>query len=348
MKFNKNNMYFKKMILLIIMALAISSCFVDKDVIIPLPERKPGDPNIYSMPVSIYYHQAYFSLDSGEVISYNDKLVWDLGFECTPDGWHIRLNAATRMRATSLGNIDFTSVNGLTGSEIWDWDESGGNLDSTAIGQWIDTSTNPPTYANNVYIIDRGYTQEGNTLGFKKVQFLSLDNGVYNVRFANLDGSDDHTVDIEKNPDINYVALSFNNGGSVMSLEPRKDQWDLHFGQYTGYTPDENGTLYSYYVQGILLNPNGVEAAIDTTFKFNEIQYEDIPLFGYSSKQDTIGHLWKDVEIDFETLESVYTVDTTINHIIRSVSGNYYKLRFLNFYNEMGEKGFTVFEYQRL
>ena len=199
-----------------------------------------------------------------------------------------------------------------------------------------------------MYIIDRGFNQEGNPLGYRKVQFLDLENGIYEVRFANLDGSDDHTVYVEKDPDINFVALSFDDGGNVLNLEPRKDQWDLHFGQYTGYTPDENGTLYPYYVQGILLNPNGVEAAIDTAYTFGEILYDHIPEFGYSSKQDTIGHLWKDVEIDFETLESVYTVDTTINHIIKSVGGQYYKLRFLNFYNELGEKGYTVFEYQRL
>jgi len=335
-------------ILLITMVLLCPSCFVDHDVIIPLPERKPGDPEIFSMPVSIYYNQAYFSLDSGDVVAYNDKLIWDLGFECNLEGWHVVLNAATRMRAANLGHVDFNSVDGLTGSEIWDWDESDGNLDSTAIGQWMDPSTNPPSYFNNVYIIDRGYSQEGNTLGYKKVQFLGLQDGVYEVRFANLDGSDDHTVSVEKDPDINFVALSFDNVGSVMSLEPRKDQWDLLFAQYTGYTPDDDGILYPYYVQGVLLNPNGVEALVDTSHQFQEILYDDIIGFGFSSKQDTIGHLWKDVEVDIETLESVYTVDTTINHIIKGVSGHFYKLRFLNFYNELGEKGYTVFEYQRL
>ena len=347
MKKSKKIFGFNLVMFLMASLVFLVSCFKETDQIIPLQERKPGDPKVYDMPVSIYETQAYFSLDSGKVLSYNDKLVWDLGFECSPEGWHIKLNAGTRMRAANRGP-GFESVTGLNGSEIWDWDESDGNLDSTAIGTWTNREVNPPTYTGDVYIIDRGYNQSGQQLGYKKVQFLSLSGNTYQVRFANLDGTEDHTVAVTKDPMINLIALSFENGGQVLGLEPPKDSWDLHIGQYTGYTPDDDGKLYPYYVQGILINPNNVEAAIDTSFLFSEIKYEDVPQFGFSTKQDTIGHLWKDVTIDFETLESVYTVDTTKNHIIKSVSGEYYKLRFLSYYNSQGEKGYTIFEFQRL
>ena len=63
---------------------------------------------------------------------------------------------------------------------------------------------------------------------------------------------------------------------------------------------------------------------------------------------DTIGHLWKSVYVNMETMESVYTCDTSRNHIIKTREGDYFKLRFLSFYNGLGEKGYTTIEFQKL
>lgn len=332
---------------LLSLIIVANSCFKDDDVIIPLKPREEGAPNLALLETSIYETQTYYSLTTDTVISSNNKMIWDLGFEASDNGWHIILNAAKMMKSVNMGS-DWDAVNSLAGInyEDWEWDLSTGDLDSTAINDWIDISVNPYTYTNDVYIINRGYDSQGNPQGYKKVSFNGLQDNVYTVRFADLNGNNENTVTVIKDPSVHFVALSFDTGETLV-LEPDKDSWNLLFGQYTGITYTLIGEPFPYFVQGVRLN-YGDGAIIDTTYLFKNIDLNVAESFEYCYELDTIGHLWKDVYVNTETLESYYECDTTRNHIIKTSEGEYYKLRFLYFYSPEGVKGYTSFEYQKL
>ena len=52
--------------------------------------------------------------------------------------------------------------------------------------------------------------------------------------------------------------------------------------------------------------------------------------YDFLSYQDAIGYNWK--EYNFESQN--YTVNTDLNYIIKDVSNRYFKLHFIDFYNE--------------
>jgi len=77
---------------------------------------------------------------------------------------------------------------------------------------------------------------------------------------------------------------------------------------------------------------------------FSAITLDDLSNYSLSLNINTIGYDWK--FYDFET--SKYTVFVNQNYIIKSTEGKFYKLHFINFYDESGVKGTPVFEFQEL
>ncbi|MEZ5083050.1 MAG: hypothetical protein R2750_06340 [Bacteroidales bacterium] len=59
---------------------------------------------------------------------------------------------------------------------------------------------------NHVYIIDRGFDDQGNLRGLKN-SVLEVDEFTYKFRFANLDGSNDITTEIEKLENIHFTYI---------------------------------------------------------------------------------------------------------------------------------------------
>ena len=104
----------------------------------------------------------------------------------------------------------------------------------------------------------------------------------------------------------------------------------------TPYTP--------YLVSGVLLNPQGIAAGLDSTKAFSEADVAFAQQLPLSTQRDEIGFNWK--AYNFTT--STYETKQHFTYIIRDREGYYWKLRFLDFYNDQGEKGSPKFEFQRL
>ncbi|MCX6283599.1 MAG: hypothetical protein NTW31_05110, partial [Bacteroidetes bacterium] len=79
-------------LVLMLLAFSLNSCF-KKDAMVPLPERGNVLVDTIAMTAS-YKYQVYFRLDSGLVTSTNERTRSDLGFDCSPSGYHIILNTA--------------------------------------------------------------------------------------------------------------------------------------------------------------------------------------------------------------------------------------------------------------
>lgn len=332
---------------LLLPVLSLQSCFKEDERITP---HDPGSVNTEAIAMeSDYRYQVYYDLSSQSVVSANFKSDWDLGFECGQGGWHVILNTSNFMLAGNTGLGDFAAATDTTGLD-WKYDPSTGNLDSTAIGPWLTFSgiDSVPDYSGEVYIVDRGYDEAGNLRGVKKVVFTEWSRDRYAVRFANLDGSGEGTAEILKDTSVNFIYFSFEEGGTVMTLEPPKYAWDLLFTQYTTLLYTNDGFPYPYLVTGVLSNRAGVKVAQDTLHEFSAIDLEAAEGFGYSDVRDEIGYDWKDVVGDVSTGNVSYVIVPGINYVVRDAGGFFYKLRFISFYNDQGEKGFPTFEYQLL
>ena len=307
-----------------------SSCLKEE---LPVAAHQEGDFSISQVAMgSDYSQQIYFNLNDKAVVKQNLKTDWDIAFECSDNGWHVVLNSSLGSAVSNTGLIDFNAVSSLSGNEQWNNDNPNGDLDSTAVGDYRNT--------NFVYVIDRGYNSQGTQLGYKKVVFNVVTNQQYEIRVAELDGSSDVTVSVTKDSTYNFLAFSFNSN-SVIEIEPPKESWDLHFTQYTHifYNP-----TMPYLVSGVLLNRNNTQVAVDSESEFQLISYDLLQQYDFSEHLNTIGYDWK--SYDFNT--SLYAVDQEKNFIIKNSIGLYFKLHFIDFYNDSGEKGYPKFALQQL
>lgn len=329
--------------ILIVFSLLLRSCF-EEDQPVP-PYIPPDDVDAVSIQNSIYTHQVYFDLSSGEIVAENENSVWVLGFECSADGHHLLINSSDFWGVANTGSANFDSAYYDNPTYVWKADKSDGDLDSTAVGDWLSFDNGIPVYSNEVYLIGRfdGISFEP----IKKVQFIYVDDQSYKFKVAGLEESSGNTVLITKNENLNYVHYSFQNN-KVMQLEPNKNDWDILFTQYFTILFTDDGIPAPYYVRGVLHNPNLVESVLDTTTGFSEINYSNASLNLFSNKQDAIGYDWKSVKVDEGSNSAEYSVRSGYTYIIRDTDADIYKLRFKSFFNDQGIKGYPSFEYSDL
>jgi hypothetical protein len=321
-------------------ALTVQSCFKEDDMVVPHPKH---DVKTDTIPMTEnYLNQVYFSLDSGRTVSIKVKTTFDLGFECTRTGWHVILNTSNFMKVADLGLVPFGQPYDTTGVKL-NFDKSDGNLDSTAIGQWFNLSGNDTISNNHVYAVSRGLDELGNPLGLYQVIFDSLKNDKFYFRYAPLKGGAASNGLVAKEPGVNFIFFSLKTG-SVVPVEPLKETYDMLFTQYTTLLFTDQGIPYPYLVTGVLLNRNQVEVAVDSTADFFGITADKALTMNYSKGLDAIGYDWK----FYSFTTGVYTIRPNLNYVIHSVSGVYFKLRFVGYYNKDGLKGYPVIEFQKL
>lgn len=319
------------LILLLCVGLGMQSCIPGET---PVPAHDAGDVITASVQLeSSYKWQIYYSLESNTQVGRNDKSTWDLGFETAPEGSRIILNMALPMAAypTNKSNFDAVTIADTVGV-ILRRDSPSGSLDSTAIGDWATHST--------VYIIDRT-SKTSNGKRWKKMQVLSADASGYKIRFADIDGTNEQQVNVPKDERYNFSFLSLADG-ALVQVEPPKDMWDIVFSQYTHIYYHLENTPYT--VTGCLLNRHQTAAAIDTTRDFADISYEHIAEYRFSNHVDAIGFNWK----WFSLSGDYYEVDPTKIYVIRTASGKYFKLHFIDYVGTNGERGTPTWEFQEL
>lgn len=280
-----------------------------------------------------YINQVYFKLHTNTIVSTNNKFTWDLAFSCDPQLHRILLNSSKAMYVWPINNRTFETIKDTIGFENNKrWDASSGALDSTGFGNLIDTST--------VYLIFLGYSEMGTSLGFKKMKIISLLSEGYQILYADLNGANRNTLTITKDQAYNVINFSFKNN-TIAQSEPRRYEYDLLFTQYT-YT--FQNPYQPYLVTGVLINPTNVLVGKLTERNFAEVSIADTSFALLSNKWDAIGYDWK--EFNFNT--NKFTVEPNTIFIIKDQNNFFYKLHFIDFYNENGQKGNPKFEFQKL
>lgn len=333
-KFHSNIIFFSMVIFL------LSSCFKeDEKIEIPKPSGLETDTIELG---HTYYNQVWIDLNSLEEKANHKIDTWDLAFSCDPNSFDIKLNSALTMYAGTNKETVFGNIISEEGVEL-KFDASSGNTDSLAFGGWYTylSELNGDIISNEyVYVVNRGINSNLIELGFKKVQFF-IEEQNYIIKYANLDGTEENTFSITKDINYNYIHLSFENG--IVQIEPPKDEWSLKFSRYSTILFTDEGDPYDYNVVGILLNPNNV-LAIETDKEYDDIELADVSSLELTNRNDVIGYDWKYYDFDNGT----YTIVPDKNYIIKDIDGFFYKLRFLSFYDQFGNKGSIVYQVVRL
>ena len=331
----------KNILYILTCLLFLQSCYTDDDTII---EAIPIDLSVGIAELTEdYSYQVFYDLETNSTVSQNLTTDWDLGFECSDSGWHVILNSAKFMHAGNSRSTDFESVTSHEGLDMYfDPSNKFGN-DSSAIGQWYENQEGTPVSKQMVYVIDRGNNFNNEHIGYKKVVLDFKDENTYEIRSANLDDTEEKTDEIAKDANVNFLCYSFENG--VVEIEPSKETWCLQFTRYTTMLYSE-GKPYPYILNGTLLNPylTKSKTELDTINPFDEANYEFATSSLLSRQKDTIGYDWKTYLFDIGR----FKIDTIKYYLIEDAMGDFYKLRFKDFYDTEGKKGYPTFEYLKL
>lgn len=307
-------------------------------------EHEPGDQTTAAVFIdSDYKYQVFYDFETNTEITQNLTTDWDLGFECGTNGHHIKLNSSRGMTLWATGEVNFSSVQSYSGA-VWNWDNPNGSLDSTGIGEWWSTNNNTVVSNNEVYVLNLGKDSKANHLGFKKLQILGFENNEYHIKVSDLSGENEFLSYIRKDDEYNFVFLSIINS-EIVTIEPPKDEWDLAFTKYTHtFYNNDNNSAIPYGVTGVLINSYSTFVHQDSIYGFEVTDLEIAKELNYVTDQNTIGYDWKNYNHD----AGVYTINYEENYIIKNRKDTYYKMRFIDFFNDSGEKGNIKFEFQRL
>ncbi len=312
-------------ILSVLLVATLSSCLKDE---LPVPKQVRGEAmTMMTCMGTGYQDQLWVDVSEGMVRSSNAYVAWDLAFESTPDGWHIYLNGAKKMMALNKGAVDISQPHDTVGMGVQGRiDAPSGDPDSTAFGDWRGT--------NNVYVLDLGLNYLGQSLGRRKVRFIEASSAEFRFEVALLDGSQLTTVTVPK--DASRMFTCYKVGSGVVPIEPPRGQWDFVVTKYTHQFYDP---FMPYLVTGVL-SANGVRVAVVPDAELENVTLADTLAHPFRTSRDAIGYDWK--YYSFET--SSYIVDRNKVYIVQDMDGHFFKLHFVDFYNEQGRAGCPQFE----
>ncbi|MCH2233569.1 MAG: HmuY family protein [Crocinitomicaceae bacterium] len=310
------------------MSVIIFFCSCDKGEL-PISATLPGDATIQQVEMTeTYKNQIFFSLESNAVISSNDKTDWDISFSSNTYDPIITLNTSKAMRVHRSSSA-FADINSYSDDD-WHYDVHSGNLDSTGFGNDL---------LNFTFIVDRGYNELGSLIGQFKLRVTEITDEKYKIQVGTVDDLTGEIIEIERFADQNFSYYHFGNG--QVTISPPTETWDLIFTQYTHLFYDP---FTPYLVTGIILNREETLVHQTEDFTFEEIDKSIAEGLTFSSDADVIGYDWK--YFDFGT--SSFIINPDIIYVIKNLNGFYFKLHFVDFYNDSGLKGYPKFEFQQL
>lgn len=324
--------------ILSVCTLLLSSCWKDEDAYV-LPPSGGAVQQELSLGEN-YEKIIFFNVDKRQFLVRNLS-DWDLAFACPDGNLHIKLNTGKELLVHETPETDINANYTIIQGMEWRYDVPSGNLDSTAVGEWW--SNGNGTSKMKMYVVDMGINYKGGER-YKKIQVQKADNTGFWIKAGDLNKNNVADYFIPKDAKYNYAYLDLTTGQIETDLEPEKDNWDLVFTRYTHIFHDQGPTPIPYQVTGVLLNPNGVQAYEERDMKFDDITIDYAQNLNFTNNADVVGYDWK----DYNQTTGRYVVYSNRTYIIKTISGYYYKMRFIDFYDLQGKKGNPVFDLQRL
>jgi hypothetical protein len=328
--------------ILIILAVFFASCERAEDPV-PLPPK--GSAQIARVVTGEDYEdQVFFDFESGQIVATNKVRSWDLAFEAGATGYHVFMNGDNNIYVYNAQTSDVSSITSANSLQFvdkasWKSDAACGLPDSTGVGEWRDATGKSK---EELYIVkfDKGMPSEHI---YKKFIVKSVSSTEYVLLYGELSSSQLETIVVPKSASHSFVYFSFDNGGTIVNSEPPKDTWDIVFTHYRYFYHDMSN--FPYLVSGVLLNAHNTEARLDSTTPFASVVHNSsLSSASFSNHRDAIGWTWK----KYNFTNGLYEVNTSKVFVVRNRKGQYWKMRFLDFYYPAGIKGSPSFEYERI
>jgi len=297
---------------------------------IPIPPHPPGEVELSVVTIgSDYGTQIYYSLSSKEVVASNENNDWDIAFSCSEASRIARLNSSKFM---SVANTTFMNFSEDLSDEYLN---SLGFVHEYESGLEAEFSIGDIGYGSNLLILNLGYDIDDNELGHYRLMVDSVDIDGYYIRYSDLEMTFDSVVYVTRNAEREWIHFSMLNH-EVLELEPEIGEWDLLFTRYTVLIDKET----NYQVVGILSPRFGTQVSENSQYSFEEVGNADWDTLAFTGLWNEIGYDWKVYDMD----EGEYTVDTERSFAIICPDGREFVIRFIDFYDDMGNLGTITFE----
>ncbi len=267
--------------------------------------------------------------------------LWDLGFACANARWEIILNTGNDAWVYQ-GDTGAIPNNLNVPLEGWRYDHPSGNPEETGIGKWSPDGVRSFGYW---YILDRGMNMPA-AARYVKFKIEGTENGAYLLLYAGLKDSNFQKARIARRQGKNYSYFSFAINDTLQAEPLDKDAWDLVFRKYkSSIIETGTGKPFDYVAVGCLLNPwNTSCVEVSGNVPFEKVDRNLALSLNFSNKLDVIGYDWK----LFDRLSGKYTVSYNRVFVIRTSNDGYFKLRFTDYYNDFGQRGYPKFEFEQL
>lgn len=177
--------------------------------------------------------------------------------------------------------------------------------------------------AEDAVIGDEVFVLKLRSGAYRKIQAISLDQGIYTFKYANLDGSGEVVQTINKAEFGDVAFFSFAGGGEVVDFIP--PHWDLLFTRYSAPLEDGSPEPVNYLVTGVL-SGYGVEVAEAKGVDPQAVTFEEYQ-DSLQSSLDVIGYDWK--EFNLQLFQ--WALDDDLAYFLKTTSGDVWKIIFTSF-----------------
>jgi hypothetical protein len=287
---------------------------------------------------SSYANQAYYTFENDNVSTIGNN-AWDIAFAQTLSfeaGVHVNESITISFVGSSPSTLlymaptnnfdDFVDLEAV-GDSLYNDELSWGNgalnvpRDTNDFADFGWGKYNPDNHAiegDQVYVIklrDDSY---------RKFMIVSLIGGVYTLKYAYLDGSNEQTVTIDKNDYADKPLILFSFLDDKV-LDDLPENYDLIFQRYSDLDPSNVGVMVEYTVTGIVTAP-GVQSARATNVEDPEtISYEDY-IDSLDNKLDNIGQNWK-----YFSFESGWVIQDDLTFFIKTTANHLWQIYIYDF-----------------
>ncbi|MES2864184.1 MAG: HmuY family protein [Bacteroidota bacterium] len=310
-------------------------------------------------------NQVFLDLSTETSTSVN-RASWDFGFSSGSD-FRIIINGALKMAVKQLATTDMSisqtsdanvavgagtnpASNGYCDNPTGVLAGAGSGI-GTAIAEVSATDAD-----NKVYLVNLGFAVstttpnvgsvsiDGDARGWKKVRFLRNGNG-YKIQYADLASTTFTEKTIAKDAEFNFTFFSLTSGTTV-AVEPQKAKWDICFTTFTNYLNAGTEVTYGYsdFITSNMKGGTKVYQVLTSEFTYDAFVKTNIVENNFTvsaTDQRIIGSNWRNGGGP-STLPSV---KTDRFYVIKDITGNYYKVKFLAMTNDAGVRGNPTIQY---
>lgn len=284
-----------------------------------------------------YGNDVYYSLANGQVKTTSTS-EWNLALGIGTFNVAIRANTAGNNAlvgqtliyekpgkdTTQWGTFDTTGYNTwakLDNSDE-DWEMGALNQSSTEQFDYGWGQYNSSTHVITGHRLYFAIVDTGASNLYKKIWVVNKTLGVWKIKIANVDGSDEKTITVASSTysTKNFVYLSLVTG-DVIDREPAKTDWDFVLTRYNAYQPVQQ--VY-YPSVGILTNMGVTSSEVRNKANSATVLADTVP---FSSNISIIGADWK--QLNMSTF--AFDVVDSLTYFVKNANNEYWKLVFTKF-----------------